>query len=387
MMPKQASTENDLMTTLKMKAAIKSEPGISFQDTLGVKTIDELKRLAKAYFIKGYSKLDKHDLVEAVGNALFDAGRMEEVLYILETLEWQLFKSAAETECLKSDGYGFADGDFLQSLGYVQSYYYDNGFNYVMPREVREVYDDLKKGGIVARKERSDLLSNYAMAAVELYGVISQDDFVALFNSQNADPTDIDEVFRTLLRQIAVDKGDYCFWDEYIVSDEFEEDDFKGVNLLLRQIGDKPRYIPEKHELLKYADPDYYEPTEATRALLLYIRGSLSLDECLSQAIVDEIHDSCAVDNPLQECLSVFYSYAIPLEMEHLQKLAELISDVNNSTRLWSNNGHTPNEIFNQYEWSKLRPLPRNQAKAKKVGRNDPCPCGSGKKYKKCCGR
>lgn len=24
---------------------------------------------------------------------------------------------------------------------------------------------------------------------------------------------------------------------------------------------------------------------------------------------------------------------------------------------------------------------------AQKVGRNDPCPCGSGKKYKKCCGR
>ena len=23
----------------------------------------------------------------------------------------------------------------------------------------------------------------------------------------------------------------------------------------------------------------------------------------------------------------------------------------------------------------------------KKVGRNDPCPCGSGKKYKNCCGR
>ena len=24
--------------------------------------------------------------------------------------------------------------------------------------------------------------------------------------------------------------------------------------------------------------------------------------------------------------------------------------------------------------------------KGQKVGRNDPCPCGSGKKYKKCCG-
>ena len=25
--------------------------------------------------------------------------------------------------------------------------------------------------------------------------------------------------------------------------------------------------------------------------------------------------------------------------------------------------------------------------KDKKIGRNDPCPCGSGKKYKYCCGR
>ena len=25
--------------------------------------------------------------------------------------------------------------------------------------------------------------------------------------------------------------------------------------------------------------------------------------------------------------------------------------------------------------------------KVAKIGRNDPCPCGSGKKYKQCCGR
>ena len=25
--------------------------------------------------------------------------------------------------------------------------------------------------------------------------------------------------------------------------------------------------------------------------------------------------------------------------------------------------------------------------KSEKVGRNDPCPCGSGKKYKQCCGK
>ncbi len=32
--------------------------------------------------------------------------------------------------------------------------------------------------------------------------------------------------------------------------------------------------------------------------------------------------------------------------------------------------------------------VPVEQAKGEQtVGRNDPCPCGSGKKYKKCCGK
>ncbi len=29
----------------------------------------------------------------------------------------------------------------------------------------------------------------------------------------------------------------------------------------------------------------------------------------------------------------------------------------------------------------------RTVVKGEKIGRNDPCPCGSGKKYKKCCGK
>ena len=30
---------------------------------------------------------------------------------------------------------------------------------------------------------------------------------------------------------------------------------------------------------------------------------------------------------------------------------------------------------------------PKPKIAEKKVGRNEPCPCGSGKKYKKCCGK
>lgn len=35
----------------------------------------------------------------------------------------------------------------------------------------------------------------------------------------------------------------------------------------------------------------------------------------------------------------------------------------------------------------KKQKLSGTVVKDKKIGRNDPCPCGSGKKYKKCCGK
>lgn len=37
--------------------------------------------------------------------------------------------------------------------------------------------------------------------------------------------------------------------------------------------------------------------------------------------------------------------------------------------------------------YQKWLPLQGTIIKEAKVGRNDPCPCGSGKKYKKCCGK
>jgi len=39
------------------------------------------------------------------------------------------------------------------------------------------------------------------------------------------------------------------------------------------------------------------------------------------------------------------------------------------------------------YYYNSRTPSSTVRREEPKVGRNDPCPCGSGKKYKKCCGR
>ena len=50
------------------------------------------------------------------------------------------------------------------------------------------------------------------------------------------------------------------------------------------------------------------------------------------------------------------------------------------------NSDVAPEELFSPTAEPEKRPQPRVNH-ALKVGRNDPCPCGSGKKYKVCHGR
>ena len=41
----------------------------------------------------------------------------------------------------------------------------------------------------------------------------------------------------------------------------------------------------------------------------------------------------------------------------------------------------------NVMEWVRRQNATREAGRQKEPGRNDPCPCGSGKKYKRCCAR
>lgn len=50
-------------------------------------------------------------------------------------------------------------------------------------------------------------------------------------------------------------------------------------------------------------------------------------------------------------------------------------------------NAELPNEELRFSLLRELSEIEKDYALKKKVGRNELCPCGSGKKYKKCCGR
>lgn len=71
---------------------------------------------------------------------------------------------------------------------------------------------------------------------------------------------------------------------------------------------------------------------------------------------------------------SMFKEYNIKYTDKDYKNIIEIINNYKNTLPIWVYNGYSKKEV-------------NSMPKEKKVGRNDPCPCGSGKKYKKCCGK
>lgn len=219
---------------------------------------------------------------------------------------------------------------------------------------------------------------------------------------------------------------------------------------------EKDRYIPDKDEFLLYADEFYIEETDAARSIAAFLRKNFK-KEIYSAAIEangeDEeiIYDIVSIlqeeamdrsedfdDRSPTDLVKVAFQvleedYDIIMDgMDQANEFLGYLMDMANNSRLWQNNGHTPNELrdlskpYNgpttivpaSSEAAKLLSEAAPQMKAmgfnvdldstaaeiptftykqgmngpvtksaKKVYPNDPCPCGSGKKYKKCCGR
>ena len=102
--------------------------------------------------------------------------------------------------------------------------------------------------------ERKEQLAKYATAAVYLYGVISVDEFVNVFNHYEPDEkTDLEEAALALQRHRKANPeiAEYSIKGDIISGPDFQPcfDTYKEDVELLRQMQkNKPRYLPEKEE-------------------------------------------------------------------------------------------------------------------------------------------
>lgn len=267
-------------------------------------------------------------------------------------------------------------------------------------------------------KAEVDLIHTYMDAAARLYGLISLAKLRDIYNGQN---TPVDPVtFIQVATLLACEKNDYEIIErtdvpsntpeEVLEAGEvaadylFVEDPESSLRDLRRQQKGKPYKILPKAGFLKYADPDYYPVTPARTAMLKYLQRRAAKLTLPVEDFCTAIQEIIVIDAPMQEVINIVEAEGLVFNKHwDIGEFAALYKDLNNTTHKHANCGHTPNEMLAMSDkgrklTERIAPVgqmslfdePEEKPKLTLVGgpsRNAPCPCGSGRKYKNCCGK
>jgi hypothetical protein len=105
--------------------------------------------------------------------------------------------------------------------------------------------------------------------------------------------------------------------------------------------------------------------------------------EAVAQKIREELPALSGLADLLPRTRAELYAF-LALIVAVITLISQSGGSENKSTNVTVN--QTINQVFIETEKTAKPPQQQEQS-PKKVGRNEPCPCGSGKKYKKCCGK
>ncbi len=124
-------------------------------------------------------------------------------------------------------------------------------------------------------------------------------------------------------------------------------------------------------------------PDEEVKGTVKELAEKFGLEVFVMTGFLDGINDSLKVPNPIEE-MDEDTVVSLAFDKEKLYKnMVEARAEWLYELPQWD-------AIFTEEQRKELYKEQKNSGtvrKEKKVGRNDPCPCGSGKKYKKCCGK
>ena len=148
---------------------------------------------------------------------------------------------------------------------------------------------------------------------------------------------------------------------------------------LLSERTDKEYKILSENLVLKYSDDNFIEMTAGYRSLLEALKGIVKAGENVNEVLL-ALNSFFRTNNfDVESILNILSVY---VNIDTIKNVKDVESIVKNSvaayceTRRWDAKGFTKNELSGDVVQKPLEV---------KVKRNDPCPCGSGKKYKKCC--
>ena len=362
----------------------KSVPPIErLEDVYSCYTKDELKQIAQLHGFTGYNKFKKKELAQWLKNHVLETAFMKKMLLEASEEAFQLLESAIE------EG-GISITESLVEMHLLLATY--GGFNpdidfYQVPEDVREKYKQICTPQFRQECITRQRFLTYCDAALYLYGVLPLEKFVEIYNSYENAQMNVEEASELIWDYI--ERGEmYVLKDGLLMDADLEEENM--FQDLMEAQDSCPYYIPEdKEEFLAYGQYDCQKPDKNMDFFFKYLHKKLHKREPEDLMIYYEIQNRIHMNEDIEELISVLLEFDCKISSDkQILDAIDHIMKLGNYIRKWEYRGHTNAEIQKKKNGggasgSKIISFPGSG----KIYPNDPCPCGSGKKYKHCCGK
>lgn len=398
------------------------------ENYLGIFTREEL--IDSAHFIDFHFSVKRKDkMTHELARYLLEPSTMRKLLMLMTEEEMDAFETAMEQKLHKGTEKEFELLNRLIDLNYVAAY--DDDMVEV-PVDVMMIYKIISREDY--REKRADkkwLLDCFS--ALSILHVVAPVDVLFRMYSQRKGSEKNRSSFLKLADTIPTDYNPCIIKNNKVIYHEVLKNDlYKKLEERQRKID---FYIPTEQEIITVARKGYLPLERSYKALHDFYIKKLKLSPELSRYYCKRAFDVFSMGGMLSDYLDILNETGIEFASENqVREFTGLMMDVNNHTRMFELRGHTPLEmgrLISQMpigQKTKVVPMSTQAAKLmeesreqlenmglvvdtesnatsypmityqnginsdgkqgiKKVYPNDPCPCGSGKKYKKCCGK
>jgi len=263
-----------------------------------------------------------------------------------------------------------------------------------MPDEILRAFQAADNRELAATAARNTEWINMTFGALYYYGIMDPWVLSVKISEITEKPVDFMEYYSVLAMATdfyqQIDITLQGFQDERV-------DDAKELKAEIMKRHDLDYYPFSKQQLLDASASDFFERTPAMKDLAWFLIKHYGFTNDQVDAILLEVSDAIMMKYSIQDIVELLENFIKLPDLKIARILTGLVAEVLNHSRMWELKGHTPYELLPEEQKRRHADTTLNSPQVSaasvcsirtgaKIGRNDPCPCGSGKKYKKCCG-
>lgn len=361
----------------KLQVENGSEKEVSLAEIYDCYDKSSIAAIAKRHGMNGYSKLKKEELVAQTIEYITKPEVMKAYFLCARDTEIRLFEQVMggehQVQRIESE-----EMDFLYAGGYVTAG--PNNY-FLVSAEVKRAYQGFNTQEFQEERGRLSKIGDYICAANSLYAVTPLPVVLEIFNKYEEKALTEEE----LLKAHEILSRNRClveYVDGKLVDAALAEQ--KSYEELYKRQGTAPYYIPTQMEIRFMADNNGFLMTKELRTLGNFLSDELKVEADTIIYILHQVQAEISLGGSLQDVVDDLEAAGVVFNTkQQTERFSNIITDVWNHTRMILNRGHKPYEMMA----ARTEAATPQRKNTKKIYPNEPCPCGSGKKYKKCCGK